>query len=49
MAAGGTTHEAKLNKVNDSARRKTLWDKDAVRRAIAAGSTVDELELRPGT
>jgi len=48
MAAGGTTHEAKLNKVTIQRDGKTLWDKDAVRRAIAAGSTVDELELRPG-
>jgi protein involved in polysaccharide export with SLBB domain len=48
MAAGGTTHEAKLNKMMVQRDGQTLWKDDAVRRAIAAGSTVDELELRPG-
>ncbi len=48
MAAGGTTHEAKLNKMTVQRDGKTLWNSDAMRRAIAVGSTVDELELRPG-
>jgi len=48
MAAGGTTHEAKLNKMTVQRDGQTLWNGDAVRRAIAAGSTVDELGLRPG-
>ena len=48
MAAGGTTHEAKLNKLKIQRNDKTIWQGDALRRAIAAGSTVDDLELRPG-
>jgi protein involved in polysaccharide export with SLBB domain len=48
MAAGGTTHEAKLNKVTVQRDGKTLWSSDALRTAMAAGRTVDELELRPG-
>jgi len=27
---------------------QTIWEGDALRRAIAAGSTVDDLELQPG-
>ena len=48
MAAGGTTHEGKLNKLKIQRNGKTIWQGDALRRAIAAGSTVDDLELRPG-
>ncbi|HXL33784.1 MAG TPA: hypothetical protein VN953_02610 [Gemmatimonadales bacterium] len=48
MAAGGTTHETKLNKLRIQRNGKTIWEGDALRRAMAAGSTVDDLELRPG-
>jgi len=48
MAAGGTTHEGKLSKLKIQRNGKTIWQGDALRRAIAAGSTVDDLELRPG-
>src|SRR2546425_97454 len=48
MAAGGTTHEAKLNKLKIQRNGKTIWEGDALRQAMAAGSTVDDLELRPG-
>jgi len=48
MAAGGTTHEAKLNKVTVQRDGKTVWSSDALRTAITAGRTVDDLELRPG-
>jgi protein involved in polysaccharide export with SLBB domain len=47
-AAGGTTQEAKLNKMKIQRNGKTIWEGDALRRALAAGSTVDDLELRPG-
>ena len=48
MAAGGTTHETKLNKLKIQRNGQTIWEGDALRRAIAAGSTVDDLELQPG-
>ena len=48
MAAGGTTHETKLNKWKIQRNGQTIWEGDALRRAIAAGSTVDDLELQPG-
>ena len=48
MAAGGTTHETKLNKLKIQRNGQTIWGGDALRRAIAAGSTVDDLELQPG-
>ena len=48
MAAGGTTHETKLNKLKIQRNGQTIWEGDAPRRAIAAGSTVDDLELQPG-
>jgi hypothetical protein len=48
MAAGGTTHEAKLNKLKIQRNGKTIWEGDALRRAIATGSTVDDLKLSPG-
>src|SRR5256712_1470048 len=48
MAAGGTTHEAKLNKLKIQRNGKTIWEGDALRQAMAAGSTVDDLELHPG-
>jgi len=48
MAAGGTTHEAKLNKLKIQRNGKTIWEGDALRRAIANGSTVDDLKLSPG-
>jgi len=47
-AAGGTTHDAKLNKLKIQRNGKTIWEGDALRQAMAAGSTVDDLELRPG-
>lgn len=48
MAAGGSTHEGKLNKLKIQRNGNTIWQGDALRRAIAAGTTVDELELQPG-
>jgi len=48
MAAGGTTHEAKLNKLRIQRSGKTIWEGDALRQAVATGSTVDDLGLRPG-
>ena len=48
MAAGGTTHDTKLNKLKIQRNGKTIWEGDALRQAMAAGSTVDDLELRPG-
>ncbi|HVH69040.1 MAG TPA: polysaccharide biosynthesis/export family protein [Gemmatimonadales bacterium] len=48
MAAGGTTQQAKLAKLKIQRDGKTIWEGDALRRAIAEGRTVDELELRPG-
>jgi len=48
MAAGGTTHDAKLNSLKIQRNGTTIWQGDALRRAIAGGSTVDDLELRPG-
>ena len=48
MAAGGTTHETKLNKLKIQRNGKTIWEGDALRQAMAAGSTVDDLELHPG-
>lgn len=48
MAAGGTTHEAKMNSLKIQRNGKTIWQGDALRQAIAAGRTVDDLELRPG-
>jgi protein involved in polysaccharide export with SLBB domain len=48
MAAGGTTHDGKLNKLKIQRNGKTIWEGDTLRRAIAAGNTVDDLELRPG-
>lgn len=47
-AAGGTTHDAKLNKLRIQRNGKTIWEGDALRQAMTAGSTVDDLELRPG-
>jgi protein involved in polysaccharide export with SLBB domain len=47
-AAGGITQEAKLNRLKIQRNGKTIWEGDALRRAMAAGSTVDDLELRPG-
>ena len=48
MSAGGTTHEAKLQDLKIRRSGKTIWEGDELRRAIAAGSTVDDLGLRPG-
>jgi protein involved in polysaccharide export with SLBB domain len=48
MAAGGTTHEAKLNKMKIQRNGQTIWEGDALRRAIAGGSTLDDLGLHPG-
>jgi protein involved in polysaccharide export with SLBB domain len=48
MAAGGTTHEAKLNKLKIQRNGKTIWQGDALRQAIATGRTVDDLTLLPG-
>jgi protein involved in polysaccharide export with SLBB domain len=48
MAAGGTTHETKLNKLKIQRNGKTIWEGDALRQALAVGSTVDDLELHPG-
>ena len=48
MAAGGTTHEAKLQDLKIRRSGKTIWEGDELRGAIAAGSTVDDLGLRPG-
>src|SRR5438270_258538 len=48
MAAGGTTHDTKLTKLKIQRNGKTIWEGDALRQAMAAGSTVDDLELRPG-
>ena len=48
MAAGGTTHDTKLNKLRIQRNGQTIWEGDALRRAMAAGSTVDDLELQPG-
>jgi protein involved in polysaccharide export with SLBB domain len=47
-AAGGTTQDAKLNHIKIQRNGKTIWEGDALRQAIAAGRTVDDLELRPG-
>jgi len=47
-AAGGTTQDAKLNQIKIQRNGKTIWEGDGLRRAIAAGRTVDDLELRPG-
>jgi len=47
-AAGGTTQDAKLNKMKIQRNGKTIWEGDALRRAMATGSTVDDLALRPG-
>src|SRR5439155_56035 len=35
MAAGGTTHETKLNKLKIQRNGQTIWEGDALRRAIA--------------
>jgi protein involved in polysaccharide export with SLBB domain len=48
MAAGGTTHEARLNKMKIQRNGQTIWEGDALRRAIAGGSTLDDLGLHPG-
>ncbi len=48
MAAGGTTHEAKLQDLKIRRSGKTIWEGDALREALAAGSTVDDLGLHPG-
>jgi protein involved in polysaccharide export with SLBB domain len=48
MAAGGTTHEAKLDMLKIQRNGRTIWEGDALRQAIATGSTVDDLKLSPG-
>ena len=48
MAAGGSTKEAKLTDLQIARNGKTVWKGDALRRAVAAGSTLDELQLQPG-
>ena len=48
MAAGGTTHEAKLQDLKIRRSGKTIWEGDELRGAIAAGNTVDDLGLHPG-
>ncbi len=48
MAASGTTRDAKLNDLKILRNGRTVWHGDALRRALAAGRTVDDLELQPG-
>ncbi len=48
MAAGGAVKEAKLTDLQIARNGKTVWKGDALRQAIAAGRTLDELQLQPG-
>ena len=48
IAAGGSTKEAKLTDLQIARNGKTVWKGDALRQAVAAGRTLDELQLQPG-
>ena len=48
MAAGGTTHEAKLHDMMIQRRGEIIWEGDALAQAVANGRTIDDLGLLPG-
>jgi protein involved in polysaccharide export with SLBB domain len=47
-AAGGVTKDAKLDDLKIRRDGRVIWSGDALRRAVAGGRTVDELDLHAG-
>lgn len=47
-AAGGPTKDAKLNKMKVERDGKAIWQGNALRRAVAQGRTLDQLQVLPG-
>ena len=48
MAAGGTTHEADMDKLKIEREGEAILEGKEVRRALAAGLTLDRIDLRNG-
>ena len=48
MAAGGTTHDAKLHDMMIQRQGEIIWEGDALAQAVANGRTIDDLGLLPG-
>jgi polysaccharide export outer membrane protein len=48
MQAGGPTRDAKLTEIKVERDGRTIWEGDALQRAITEGRTLDQLNLRAG-
>ena len=48
MRAGGPTRDSKMEKLRIERDRAVIWEGERLRRAIAAGQTLDQMGLRAG-
>ena len=48
MAAGGPTPNAQLDEIRIERGTRTLWEEEPMRRALAEGRTIDQLNLQGG-